>query len=166
MQNMRFGLICCVHANLPALEAVLKDAQRQNCETLVCLGDIVGYYDNPKECLDLVRSRCQVCVKGNHDEYASTTHPLEGFNPRAAAAIEWTRGQLSPMDRTWLRGLPFSKDFEDFTIVHASLECPERWQYVFDKLAAAQHFSYQGSLMSRVEGLTLLSIGGAAMMFG
>jgi predicted phosphodiesterase len=140
---MRFGLISCVHANLPALEAVLKDAERQGCDTLICLGDIVGYYDYPKECLDLIRSRCRLSVKGNHDEYASTSDPLEGFNPRAVAAMEWTRGQLSPMDRTWLADLPLSADVEGFTIVHASLASPERWPYVFDRLAAAEHFTHQ-----------------------
>jgi len=47
------------------------------------------------------------------------------------------------MDRTWLADLPFSADLEGFTIVHASLASPERWTYVFDKLAAAENFTRQ-----------------------
>jgi predicted phosphodiesterase len=140
---MRFALISCVHANLPALEAVLRDAQKMQCETMVCLGDIVGYYDFPRECLDLVRAHCRTSVKGNHDEYCSASYPLTGFDPRAAEAIEWTRRELSPTDRIWLSELPYSVDIADFTIVHASLDAPERWAYIFDKLAAASHFTKQ-----------------------
>ena len=43
-------------------------------------------------------------VKGNHDEYCSTENNLEGFNPHAAQAVEWTRQQLTEADRQWLRG--------------------------------------------------------------
>jgi len=140
---MRFGVISCVHANLPALEAVLADADQQACQRLVFLGDVVGYYDHPKECLELVRSRCHACVKGNHDEYCSTSHPLEGFNPAAAASVEWTRGELSPVDKTWLKDLPYTQNVDDFIIVHAGLERPELWGYIFDRLAAAAHFAHQ-----------------------
>lgn len=110
---------------------------------MVCLGDIVGYFEHPKECLDLVRSQCKVSVKGNHDEYCAASYPLEHFNARAAEMVEWTRGELSAADRVWLRELPYRLDIDDFTIVHASLDAPERWEYVFDKAAAARHFTHQ-----------------------
>lgn len=113
------------------------------CETMLCLGDIVGYHEHPKECVDLVRGQCQSAVKGNHDEYCASAYPLSGFNPKAVEAIEWTRGELSAADRNWLGGLPYVAKIEDFTIVHASLNAPERWEYIFDKLAAASHFIKQ-----------------------
>jgi diadenosine tetraphosphatase ApaH/serine/threonine PP2A family protein phosphatase len=112
---------------------------------MLCLGDIVGYYDHPKECLDLVRTHCEGCVKGNHDEYCSTSYPLSDFNSRAAEVIEWTRGELSSADQSWLRALPYILDVDDFSIVHASLNAPERWEYIFDRLAAATHFTRQDS---------------------
>jgi predicted phosphodiesterase len=124
---MRFALISCVHANLAAMEAVLRDARQSRCETMLCLGDVVGYFDHPKECLDLVRTHCQASVKGNHDEYCSASYPLSDFNPKAAKAVEWTRGELSPADQNWLSELPYALDFHDFTIVHASLNAPEKW---------------------------------------
>lgn len=105
---MRFGLISCVHGNLPAFQAVLRDVEQLGCDSIVCLGDIVGYFDHPKECLDLVRSKCRVSVKGNHDEYCSGSHPLKDFNAQFAEMIEWTRGELSPVDRAWLSELPYS----------------------------------------------------------
>ena len=138
---MRFALISCVHANLPAMEAVLKDAQKMQCGTILCLGDIVGYFDQPKQCLELVRTHCQFAVKGNHDEYCSTPHELREFSPGVAEAIERTRGELSISDRAWLNELPYYLDIDDFTIVHAGLDAPERWGYIFDGLAAASHFS-------------------------
>lgn len=142
---MRIALISCVHANLPALEAVLRDAQQSRCETMFCLGDIVGYYDRPKECLDLVRTHCQASLKGNHDEYCSTAYPLSAFNARAAETIQWTRGELSAADQSWLSELPYVLQFDRFTIVHASLNAPERWEYIFEKHAVANHFTRQST---------------------
>jgi predicted phosphodiesterase len=140
---MRFALISCIHGNLPALEAVLKAAKQMECATILCLGDIVGYFDQPKPCLELVRTHCQFAVKGNVDEYCSNSHKLSGFSPGVAEAIEQTRAELSTSEKAWLSGLPYHLDIEDFTIVHAGLDAPERWGYIFDTLAAASHFSKQ-----------------------
>jgi len=85
------------------------------------------------------------CVKGNHDEYCSTDAPLDGFNPAAAEAVNWTRRQLSAEDKAWLRDLKYVRMVTSFTIVHATLDGPQRWGYVFDKLAAAASFTYQNT---------------------
>ena len=105
----------------------------------------MGYNANPKECLDIVRAMNIPCVKGNHDEYCSTDQPLEGFNPSAAEAVNWTRTQLTEDDRQWLRDLKYLRMVTSFTIVHATLDGPQRWGYVFDKLAAAASFTYQNT---------------------
>jgi diadenosine tetraphosphatase ApaH/serine/threonine PP2A family protein phosphatase len=68
---------------------------------------------------------------------------LTGFNPMAAEGIRWTRTQLSADDKAWLRDLKYVRHVESFTIVHATLDLPERWAYVFDKLSAAASFNYQ-----------------------
>jgi hypothetical protein len=57
--------------------------------------------------------------------------------------VEWTRKQLSEDDLQWLRDLPYVLRVEDFTIVHSTLADPPRWQYVFDKFAAAASFAKQ-----------------------
>jgi diadenosine tetraphosphatase ApaH/serine/threonine PP2A family protein phosphatase len=85
------------------------------------------------------------CIKGNHDEYCSMEADLDGFNPHAAEAVEWTREHLSEEDRKWLRDLKYMRLVTSFTIVHATLDSPERWGYVFDKLAAASSFAYQNT---------------------
>ena len=142
---MKFAIIADIHANLEAFEVVLEDIKNQNCTHIACLGDVVGYNANPKECLDIVRSMNIPCVKGNHDEYCSSEEHLEGFNPAAAEAVNWTRKQLTDDDRQWLRDLRYTRMVTSFTIVHATLDGPQRWGYVFDKLAAAASFTYQNT---------------------
>ena len=142
---MKFAIIADIHANLEALQVVLEDTKAQKCTHYACLGDVVGYNANPKECLDIIRTMAMPCVKGNHDEYCSAEVGLEGFNPAAAEAVEWTRQQLNETDRAWLRDLKYMRMVTSFSIVHATLDVPQRWGYVFDKLAAAASFTYQNT---------------------
>jgi predicted phosphodiesterase len=142
---MRYAVIADIHANLEALEVVLNDAKAQQCTHYCCVGDVVGYNANPKECLEIVRSMGMPVVKGNHDEYCSTEDNLEGFNPHAAEAVSWTRKQLNPDDRKWLREFKYIRLVASFTMVHATLDGPQRWGYVFDRLAAAASFTYQNT---------------------
>ena len=142
---MKFAIIADIHGNLEAFQVVLEDAKKQQVTHYACLGDVVGYNANPKECLDIVRTMNMPCVKGNHDEYCSSDEHLEGFNPAAAEAVNWTRTQLTEDDRQWLRDLKYSRMVTNFTIVHATLDGPQRWGYVFDKLAAAASFTYQNT---------------------
>lgn len=94
-----YAILSDIHANLEALEAVLADLQRQGVQRIVCLGDIVGYGPNPRECLRLVRTRCAWSLRGNHD-IATLLEPF-GFNKSAHDAAVWTRKQLEP---GWLSG--------------------------------------------------------------
>jgi predicted phosphodiesterase len=142
---MKYAIIADIHANLEAFQVILDDAQKQKVTHYACLGDIVGYNSNPKECLEIVRQMNIPCVKGNHDEYCSTEDALEGFNPAAAEAVYWTREQLDNEERQWLSDLKYSRMVANFTLVHATLDAPERWGYVFDKLAAAASFPYQNT---------------------
>src|SRR5262249_7864543 len=141
--GMKFAIIADIHANLEAFQAVLEHAKGQRCTHYVFLGDFVGYCADPKACVDVVRAMNAPCVKGNHDEYCATDVPLDGFNPKAEKTVEWTRKQLTADDRRWLQSLPYVQQVEDFTIVHASLDGPERWGYVFDTLAAAASLACQ-----------------------
>ena len=144
---MKYAIIADIHGNLDAFQVVLEDIRAQNANQIVCLGDVVGYNAQPKECLKIVREMNIPCVKGNHDEYCSSNDHLEGFNPHAAEAVHWTRNQLDDDDKKWLRDLKYSRMTANFTMVHATLDAPERWQYVFDKLAAAASFPYQQTQM-------------------
>jgi predicted phosphodiesterase len=140
---MRYAIFSDIHANLEAFEAVLHDAEEQKCTHYVCLGDIVGYNANPHECTARVQELDCPIVKGNHDEQASLVESSRDFNEIAEAAIEWTRENLSEPDKDWLRDLKLQRQVRDFTIVHATLDTPAQWGYVFNNLDAAASFTYQ-----------------------
>ena len=140
---MRFAIFSDIHANLEALEAVLKDAREHKCTHFVCLGDVVGYNASPRECVKRIRELDCPVVKGNHDEQASLPAPSSDFNELAERAIKWTRDNLTDHDKKWLRELPLQRRVHDFTIVHATLDTPGQWSYVFNNLDAAASFTYQ-----------------------
>ncbi len=142
---MKYALIADIHANLEGLEVVLEDAKKNNCTRYVCLGDVVGYNPDPKECMKIVRDMGMPCIMGNHDEYCAGDIDLTGFNPHAGHAIKWTRNQLSDEESDWLRRLKYLRMIANFTIVHATLDAPKRWGYVMSKLDAAASFTYQNT---------------------
>lgn len=144
---MKYAVLSDIHGNLEALTVVLQKCQEVGVDQYISLGDIVGYNANPKECLDWMRSLNLTCaVMGNHDEYAAGgDNAIEGFNPHAKAAVIWTRSQLPPDDRAWLASLPMRQTLKGtlITIVHATLDSPDSWGYIFDEHHAADNFSYQ-----------------------
>lgn len=130
------AIISDIHSNLEALQAVLADINQQNVEETFCLGDVVGYGPNPRECVDLVME-CRVVILGNHDQGAM--FDPEGFNASAERAIFWTRAQLeSPTERRDLREKrweflaerPRSHRENGFLYVHGSARNPLN-EYVF-----------------------------------
>ena len=128
---------------MEALEAVLADAAELGVTEYVCLGDVVGYNADPAACLEIVRAMNCPTVKGNHDDEASGTHSLDSMNPVAAAALEWTRQQLSDEQRQWLTRLRMVRQVMDFTVVHSTLDQPANWNYVTNRFDAMANFSYQ-----------------------
>lgn len=129
------AIISDIHGNLEALEAVLEDIRRQGIEEIYCLGDIVGYGPNPRECIDLVMKTCKACLLGNHDQGA--LFDPEGFNVGAERAIFWTRKMLESGDsrgneRRWefLGELPRVIREPEVLFVHGSARNPLN-EYVF-----------------------------------
>ena len=132
-----------IHANADALAAVLDDCAAQGVENYLCTGDVVGYNACPRECLDAVRSLGCPVVMGNHDRYASSDASLSDFNPAAAAVVRWTRENLSAEDLGWLAALPYTAVWRGVSLVHATMDCPETFGYVFDNKQAETSFIRQ-----------------------
>ena len=86
--RLRLALISDIHANLPALEAVLSEIEGAGVDELWCLGDVVGYGAQPDECAALVAERCGLCLVGNHDLAVLGELDVSSFSPAAAAAVE------------------------------------------------------------------------------
>ena len=144
-----YAILGDIHANIDALNAVLDDARREGVTDFLSVGDVVGYNAAPAECIRIVRDElhCPV-VRGNHDHYVSyVEESLDDFHPIAASVVEWTRRQLSDEDIKWLHDLPLSRPVTGFTLVHATLDMPEHWGYVFDDLQADTNFAYQRTLL-------------------
>lgn len=142
---MKYAVIADLHANLEALQVVIEKANDLGCEKFLCLGDVIGYNANPSECIDLLQSLpLEACVRGNHDDYGCSDCNVAGFNPQAASAIEWTREHISAEQREWLASLPYQQLLNPkVTLVHATLDTPKNWGYIFDKWHAASSFNYQ-----------------------
>ena len=101
---MRVAVISDIHANWPALEAVLDDLPA--IDDVICLGDVVGYGGNPVQCLDYVRNRQWLTLLGNHDLACADRDVLDWFNDDAATAIRWTVDQIGPERVDWLGARP------------------------------------------------------------
>lgn len=126
-----------VHSNLEALQAVFADIAGQGVTEVICLGDVIGYGPNPRECLDLVMSKAKLTLLGNHDQ-AVIFDPVH-FNPAAERAALWTREQLeapvpnrNAVDRRWefLAECPRKHKDGDFFFVHGSPRNPLN-EYIF-----------------------------------
>lgn len=140
---MKYAILGDIHANLEALTAVLNDAEEQGVTHYACTGDVVGYNADPKTCLHMIKKRECKIVQGNHDYYAACNESMELFTPMAQKSIRWTRKQLSPFERKFLRHLPLIVDIENFTLVHSSLSNPHRWNYIFKRKMADANFRNQ-----------------------
>jgi predicted phosphodiesterase len=140
---MRVAILSDVHANLEAVEVVLADIRRRECDRLLCLGDFVGYGPNPNECLDLLTPLLDGRhVAGNHDWAAVGKLDITFFNPYAQEAIRWTQRMLRPAAARYLTVLPTEWSHDGplpFLAVHASPRDPIE-EYVTDAQIAQENF--------------------------
>lgn len=113
----RYALTSDIHANLPALEAVLADIAKRDVASTWQLGDLVGYAPWPNEVVALIRERAIGGVAGNYDSTVATGYKHCGCryeDPRqeelSHESYAWTRANVTPETRAWLGTLPFRLD--------------------------------------------------------
>jgi predicted phosphodiesterase len=133
---MRVGVISDVHANARALDAVLEQIDAERVDAVWCLGDTVGYGPLPNECCDVVSSRADHCLVGNHDLVVLGRLSVSDFNDEAAAAATWTADVLTHESRTFLERLEPSGEVDGVDLYHASARDPV-WEYVLTEEAAS-----------------------------
>jgi diadenosine tetraphosphatase ApaH/serine/threonine PP2A family protein phosphatase len=126
---LRVAVISDIHANRPALEAVLGAIGEAGVEELWCLGDLVGYGAEPDRCTEIVRERCDVSLSGNHDLAVLGEIEVTTFSDTARAAVEWTQGVATAETLEFLRGLSPHGSRADVGLFHASPRDPI-WEYV------------------------------------
>jgi diadenosine tetraphosphatase ApaH/serine/threonine PP2A family protein phosphatase len=139
---MRAAVISDIHANLPALEAVLEATERVGVDEIWCLGDVIGYGAEPDECTELVLERCSLCLVGNHDLAVLGALDIAAFSEAAAAAVEWTRAHVAEGTLAMLRDLEPQGEREGVALFHASPRDPV-WEYVLSAEQADACFDVQ-----------------------
>jgi putative phosphoesterase len=145
---MRILVVSDIHANHEALRRVPDQADR-----VICLGDLVDYGPEPKPCIDWVRERANVVVRGNHDHAVATRESCR-CSPSVRRLSEATRELmwqlLGEEDVAWLANLPLEADVNlggvRFHIVHATPSDPlyaylsaaetDRWQAELERIDA------------------------------
>jgi putative phosphoesterase len=111
---VRVAALYDVHGNLPALEAVLAEVEREGVDAIVIGGDIASGPPQPREVVELVRSRPNAhCIRGNADRL---------FDEELAGdeGLGWLLERLDDEQARWLAGLPFSTVLDDTLYVHAT----------------------------------------------
>jgi len=137
---MRILIISDIHANLTALQTVLKAAGK--FDATWCLGDLIGYGPDPNECVEVVRQLPNLtCILGNHDAAAINVIDTNSFNLDARTSIEWTQNRLTKESSTFLESLPQKVEIRDVTLVHGSPRYPI-WEYLLDAQTATQNFEH------------------------
>lgn len=139
---MRIAAISDIHANLPALEAVLAAIDDAGIDEIWCLGDTIGYGAEPDECADLVRERCDLCLVGNHDLAVLGALDIAAFSEAAAAGVAWTRENVAARTLEMLRELEPAGERQGIALFHASPRDPV-WEYVLSAEQAEANLDVQ-----------------------
>jgi diadenosine tetraphosphatase ApaH/serine/threonine PP2A family protein phosphatase len=126
---LRVAALSDIHANRPALDAVLEAVGETGVEEIWCLGDLVGYGAEPDGCTEIVRERCAVSLCGNHDLAVLGEIDVTTFSETAAVAVRWTREVASEETIAFLRGLSPQGSRAEIGLFHASPRDPI-WEYV------------------------------------
>ena len=120
---MKYAVVSDIHANIEAFEKVLKAIDRLQVDKIVCLGDTVGYYANPNECLEIFQKRNIQSVAGNHDRAGTgLKEVIAGCGVAGRRGIAWTRARLFLENKKFLNNLPLLDEVDgQFLMVHGSL---------------------------------------------
>ena len=135
-------MISDIHSNRHALETVLGAVDATGVDQVWCLGDMVGYGAEPDACTALIRERSSVCLVGNHDLAVLGALDISTFSDAAAAAVEWTRGNVGEQTLEFLASLGPTASQAGVGLFHASPRDPI-WEYVLSADQAEAGFEAQ-----------------------
>ena len=128
---MRYGIFSDTHANLGALEAVLREFDREKVDALVCIGDTVGYGPQPEECCEIVRRVTRHTILGNHDAAVSGRMDYSYYYDAAREALDLHSSLVSSESMEWLKSLPYSAQDDGTHFCHGSPLDLEQFEYIF-----------------------------------
>jgi len=137
---MRYGIFSDVHSNLEALESVITAYKQESIDKYLCVGDVVGYSANPKECIEKINLLAATTIAGNHDWASVDLFSTEYFNEIAKEAIFWTKNNLTQKETLFLENLELIYKAENFVLVHGTLDNPQDFNYMLDTFVAQDSF--------------------------
>jgi putative phosphoesterase len=115
----RVAVITDIHANLPALEAVLEAIEWADVEAVYCGGDLVGYGPHPNEVCQLIEEGAIPTIYGNYDyaigrdlEDCGCAYRDQRDRELGQLSVEWTLAHTDRRSKDLMRGLPFDLRFE------------------------------------------------------
>lgn len=111
---MKIGIFTDLHANLPALKKALEFFQKENCDTIVHIGDLIGIGPYPKECMELVMQQTNmIFIMGNHDYWYGfgLPDPIPKYMSEEEVAHQnWTHQQIGNHYKSQVKEWKFSED--------------------------------------------------------
>lgn len=132
------AVLADIHANEPALKAVLLELEKAGIHRILCLGDIVGYGPHPMQCIDLLCEVEAVCIRGNHDHMVGNGVPVPSMHGSGLIAAQWTIEHIDEEHRSWLSRLPLQLRHSPWIAVHGAPQDPTFFNaYVYDRTAEA-----------------------------
>lgn len=109
---MKIAIISDVHGNLEALKSTIKDIEKRNVDRIICLGDIIAKGVHSKECIALIKEKCDIILQGNCDEHFSKIHEnISDIPEQEQKRIKWNQSLITMEDRKYLLNLPFCYEF-------------------------------------------------------
>ncbi|AWW73150.1 transporter [Erythrobacter sp. KY5] len=113
---MKVAVLADIHANLAALECVLEEVRAEGIERLIVLGDIVGYYHDPRAVIDALAEFECTAIQGNHDRMALDARldvsVLENYRNRYGSGLDAVFEQFEERHWDWLAGKPPTREIE------------------------------------------------------
>ncbi len=109
---MKIAIISDIHGNIEALKATIEDIEKRRVDKIICLGDIIAKGVHSKQCIELIKKKCNVVLQGNTDSYFSMEHKNIGkMLEQEQKRIKWNQSLISKQDREYLLNLPFCYEF-------------------------------------------------------
>ena len=148
--DLPVAIISDVHANAAALKSVLADIRSLEVNTIVCLGDTVGYGKDALECVRLVREACLLSVMGNHEAMLlfAETPLLKQMPEDIGKPLLDARRQLDDEAMNWIRNQPLIAEMGPVSFSHPSRFKPGEFNYVTTSGDADLHFKQCGTEVS------------------
>ena len=135
---MKIGVISDIHANIFALDNVLKEMSKYDVSKILVAGDLIGYYYWPKEVVSrLMTDEDVFCIAGNHEKLLKNslenTDDAQNYRVKYGSGFDLCKKELDRNQMNWLLSLPeslsLSFDNISFFLSHGSLDSVDEYIY-------------------------------------